>query len=397
MNSAAAKHQYDVIIIGAGAAGLMCAISAGQHGRKVLVLDHAEKVGKKILIAGGGRCNFTNLWVDADNYISGNPHFCKSALSRFSQYDFLNLIDKHRISYEERAHGQLFCQDKAKAIVDLLLDECSHAEVEIRTAQDIQSVDKDQSFQIQTQDNHYTADALVIASGGLSIPKMGASDIGHRIAKQFGIECTPLRPGLVSLTLNSSELDDYASLSGISVDASVSHRNRSFREAVLFTHKGLSGPAILQISNYWIPGDHIEINLLPDTDLQQKIEQWQQDKPDTELKTLMSTLLSKRLVEWLIKLYLDNKPIRQYQRPEIQRIIHTFQHWQIMPSGTTGYSKAEVTLGGVDTHELSSRTFEAKKQPGLYFIGEVIDVTGWLGGYNLQWAWASGYCAGQAI
>ncbi|NOX09392.1 MAG: NAD(P)/FAD-dependent oxidoreductase [Gammaproteobacteria bacterium] len=375
----------------------MCAISAGQRGRKVLVLDHAEKVGKKILIAGGGRCNFTNLWVDAENYISGNAHFCKSALSRFSQYDFLNLIDKYQIRYEERAHGQLFCRDKASVIVDLLLDECSLAGVDIHTEQDIQSVHKNESFQIQTQNNHYCANSLVIASGGLSIPKMGATDIGHRIAEQFGIACTALRPGLVSLTLNSSELNNYASLSGISVDASVSHKTQFFREAVLFTHKGLSGPAILQISNYWTPGDHIEINLLPDTDLQQQIEQWQQDKPNTELKTLMSTLLSKRLVEWLISLYLENKPIRQYQKTEIQKIINSFQHWQIMPSGTTGYSKAEVTLGGIDTHELSSRTFEAKKQPGLYFIGEVIDVTGWLGGYNLQWAWASGYCAGQAV
>jgi len=390
-------NNYDVIIIGAGAAGLMCAISAGQRGRKVLVLDHAEKIGKKILIAGGGKCNFTNLWVEAENYISANPHFCKSALSRFNQYDFLNLIDKYQIKYEERAHGQLFCQDSARLIVDLLEDECALAGVEIRTGQQIQSVKKEQHYQITTQNNLYQSASLVMASGGLSIPKMGATDIGYRIARQFNIECTNMRPGLVSLTLNSSELNDYSSLSGISVEASVSYKKHHFREAVLFTHKGLSGPAILQISNYWQAGDPVEINLLPNTNLHSKIQQWQQDRPNTELKTLMSTLLSKRLVEWLIKLYLDNKPVRQYQAAEIEKIIETFQHWQIMPSGTTGYSKAEVTLGGIDTNALSSKTFEAKTQAGLYFIGEVIDVTGWLGGYNLQWAWASGYCAGQAV
>jgi predicted Rossmann fold flavoprotein len=395
-----------VIIIGAGAAGLMCAISAAQRGRKVMVLDHSERVAGKILISGGGRCNFTNYYIDADNYISSNPNFCKSALSRYTQYDFIDLLEKNGISYEERTLGQLFCVGKAKEIVNLLLTQCQQLGVDIISNCKINKVYKDNNnegqFYLQSSLGNMSAESLVVATGGLSIPKMGASDFGHRIAKQFNLNLIKLQPALVPLCLESSLLKDTKTLAGISVESLVSCNNASFRENILFTHKGLSGPAILQISSYWEPGKTVEVNLLPDVNCDQQITAWQQTRPKSELKTLLSERLTKRLVQcWQDKLkikgYYLNKPISHYKSEEINNIMQAFQQWQFIPTGTEGFRVAEVTKGGVDCNEFSSKTFEANKVSNLYFIGEVLDVTGWLGGYNFQWAWSSGFCAGQYV
>ena len=396
-------EQYQVIIVGGGAAGLMCALTAGQRGRRVLLLEHADQVGKKILISGGGRCNFTNLSVDASNFLSGNPHFCKSALSRFSPQDFIALVEKHRIPYHEKKLGQLFCDGKSTAIVNLLLAECRSGGVKIHTRCRVEKIDKrvdvggKRIFTVRTNLGSYEAESLVIATGGLSIPKMGATDFGYGVARQFGLKIQPCRPGLVSLTLNTKDLKEIEGLSGTSADAAVSCRDRSFRDALLFTHTGLSGPAILQISNYWEPGDPITINLLPECDLTDAIKQWQKARPKAELKTLIGERLTKRLAEqWLLPVC-ESKPVAQYSKKEIAAISSRFHQWKVIPSGTSGYRVAEVTKGGVDTDELSSKTFESHRVRGLYFIGEVIDVTGWLGGYNFQWAWASGRCAGGYV
>ena len=388
------KH-LDVIVIGAGASGLMCASTAGQRGRRVLVLDHARRAGEKIRVSGGGRCNFTNLNVEPEHYLSQNPHFCKSALRRFSQYDFLALIEKYHIDYEERELGQLFCVNSAGEIVHLLEQECRQAGVGIQLNCTIARIRREnERFVLQSSRGEFSADSLVIATGGLSFPQIGASGFGYEIVGQFGLKLVSCREGLVSLTLHKNTLGN---LSGISVDVVVSCRDQAFREALLFTHRGLSGPAILQISNYWQPGDKIEINLLPNLDLAQRIRQWQKQKPDAELKNLLSTLLTKRLAQQVLTASHPNKAVKQYNEREIEAIAHSFHHWCLCPSGTEGYRKAEVTRGGIDTNELSSKTFETKKVKGLYFIGEVLDVTGWLGGYNLQWAWSSGYCAGLYV
>jgi predicted Rossmann fold flavoprotein len=396
-------EQYHVIVIGGGAAGLMCALTAGQRGRRVLLLEQADRVGKKILISGGGRCNFTNLSVDAANFISANPHFSKSALSRYGPKDFIALVDKHKIPYHEKTLGQLFCDGKSTAIVNLLLDECRAGGVKILTCCRVATIDKrigvggKRTFTLRTNVGSYEAESLVIATGGLSIPKMGATDFGYSVARQFGLKVRPCRPGLVSLTLNTKELKEIEGLSGTSADAVVSCRDRRFREAILLTHTGLSGPAMLQISNYWEPGDPITIDLLPECDLTDAVAQWRRERPKAELKTLIGERLTKRLAERWLGLVCESRPVSQYSKKEIAAISARFHHWRVIPSGTSGYRVAEVTKGGVDTDELSSKTFESHRVKGLYFIGEVVDVTGWLGGYNFQWAWASGWCAGGYV
>ena len=389
--------SYEVVIIGAGAAGLMCALTAGQRGRKVLVLDHAGRVGEKILISGGGHCNFTNLYLDSEHYISSNPHFCKSALSRFSQYDFISLVAKHGVSYHERKSGQLFCDGKSKEILSFLLEECRIAGVRIQTKCTIRKIEKERYFTVKTNSGEYVTESLVVATGGLSMPEIGATGFGYEVAEQFRLNLVSHHPGLVPLTLSKSDLNNFGDLSGISVDAVVSCNGQSFREFILFTHRGLSGPAILQISNYWQPGDEVVIDLLPDLDLVQTIKQWQNERPKAELKNLIGELLTRRLAHRFIELCYHNKPVNQYNEKEINEVADIFHVWRIIPSGTEGYNVAEVTRGGVDTDDLSSKTFEARNVKGLYFIGEVVDVTGWLGGYNLQWAWSSGFCAGQFV
>jgi predicted Rossmann fold flavoprotein len=387
--------NYDVVIIGAGAAGLMCALTAGQRGRKVLVLDHAERMGNKILISGGGSCNFTNLYLEPENYISENPHFCKSALSRFSQHDFISLVEKYNISYQQRQLGQLFCNGNSVEILNLLLEECRLSDVNIQNRSTIKKIEKDNYFTIKTNSKNYVTESLVIATGGLSMPAIGASGFGYEIAEQFGLKVLSRNPGLVPLTFCRDVLDDFSDLSGISADAVVSCKGQSFREAILFTHRGLSGPAVLQISNYWQQGDEVVINLLPDIDLTETIKQWQKERPKTELKNLIGELLTKRVAHRWLELWHHNKPVNQYNEKEINEVADIFHAWCIRPSDTEGYRVAEVTRGGIDTNELSSKTFEARKMKSLYFIGEVVDVTGWLGGYNLQWAWSSGFSAGQ--
>ena len=375
----------------------MCALTAGQRGRKVLILDHADQVGKKILVSGGGSCNFTNLYLEAEHYISGNPHFCKSALSRFSQYDFISLVEKHGVSYHERKSGQLFCDGKSREILSFLLEECRIAGVRIQTKCTIRKIEKEQYFTVKTHSEEYVTESLVVATGGLSMPEIGATDFGYKVAEQFGLNLVSRQPGLVPLTLSKSDLNNFGDLSGISVDAVVSCNGQSFREFILFTHSGLSGPAILQISNYWQPGDEVVIDLLPDLDLVQTIKQWQNERPKAELKNLIGELLTRRLAHRLMELWYHNKQVNQYSEKEINEIAAILHKWHIMLSGTEGYKVAEVTRGGVDTDDLSSKTFEARNVKGLYFIGEVVDVTGWLGGYNLQWAWSSGFCAGQFV
>jgi predicted Rossmann fold flavoprotein len=389
----------DVIIIGASASGLMCAIEAAKRSRHVLVLDHANKVGKKILMSGGGRCNFTNLDVSAENYISHNPHFCKSALSRFTQWDFIAMVEAYQIPYHEREHGQLFCNDSAKDIRDMLLAECRQAGVEIRLQTSIDSVKQPETgaFALKTSLGEYHSDSLVIATGGLSIPKMGATAFGYRLAEQFGLKVWPPAAGLVPFTLHEKDKARFAPLSGIAVECVVTSQRKSFRENLLFTHRGLSGPAMLQISSYWCPGENLQINLLPDVDLVAEIGQLQQDGSRQQLKTFLNRYLPKRLVATLVENDLLEQKLHSLSQSQCMQVARQLQEWTIQPNGTEGYRTAEVTVGGVDTDALSSKTMECKTVKGLYFIGEVVDVTGWLGGYNFQWAWSSGWCAGQYV
>ncbi|MBT3881502.1 MAG: NAD(P)/FAD-dependent oxidoreductase [Candidatus Scalindua sp.] len=389
--------NYDVVIIGAGASGLMCALTAGQRGRSILILDHTDRVGNKILVSGGGSCNFTNLYLDAEHYISGNPHFCKSALSRFSQYDFISLVEKYHVSYQERQLGQLFCNGNSVEILNFLLEECRLSGVKNLNRCTIKKIEKDNSFTVITNSEDYVTESLVIATGGLSMPTIGATGFGYEVAEQFGLKVQSRQPGLVPLTFSNDDLENYSDLSGISIDVDVSCNGQSFREALLFTHKGVSGPAVLQISNYWQPGEEVVINLLPNINLTETIKQWQKERPKMELKNLIGELLTRRVAHRWLELWYHNKPVNQYNEKEINEVADIFHVWRIRPSGTEGYKVAEVTRGGIDTDELSSKTFEARKMKGLYFIGEVVDVTGWLGGYNLQWAWSSGYCAGQFV
>lgn len=391
-------NQWDVIIIGGGAAGLMCAAAAGRRGRKVLLLDHANKLGKKILMSGGGRCNFTNLYTEPANYLSQNPHFCKSALSRFTQWDFLELVNRHGIAYHEKTQGQLFCDNKASDILQLLLDECGSAGVRVQTHCTVESVSRSGSaFTVSTGNGSQQTPSLVVATGGLSIPTMGASGFGYQLAKQFGLPVLPTSAALVPFTLSGKWLELTAPLAGVSLPVCIRNAEQSFSDALLFTHRGLSGPAVLQLSNYWSLGEVVTVDFLPGVDVVAQLQQWQKHSPKQELRTLLATLLPKRFVlAWLAQVEL-NKPLADYSKSELFEVAKHFQQWQVTPSGTEGYRTAEVTRGGVDTNAVSSKTFEAKDVPGLYFIGEVLDVTGWLGGFNFQWAWASGYCAGQYV
>jgi len=396
-----AISQADVIIIGGGAAGLMCAISAGSRGKKVIVLDHAKQVGSKILMSGGGRCNFSNYEIEASNYISNNPHFCKSALSRYTQWDFISLVEKHQIAYHEKTLGQLFCDNKAKDILALLLDECQQHRVTIETKCDIKKTIKmGKHYKLQTSKGEYLCQALVVATGGLSIPTMGATGLGYQIAEQFGHNLYPRLPALVPFTLNPKMLKDFNGLSGTSIFVEETCNQQSFKENLLLTHRGISGPVILQISSYWQAGDEITINLLPNNDIYNDLKQAQQHTPNSQLNTLLSEYFSKKLATRLCELWFNHfyeQAIANLSDKQLQNIAKHLHHWCFKPAGTEGYRKAEVTLGGINTDEISSKTFESKKTEGLYFIGEVLDVTGQLGGYNFQWAWASGHATGQSI
>jgi predicted Rossmann fold flavoprotein len=404
--------KTDVIIIGSGAAGLMCAMQAGQRGRSVVLLDHAKKLAEKIRISGGGRCNFTNINTGPENFISANPNFCRSALARYTPQDFIELLQKHKIGFHEKTLGQLFCDDESEAVIAMLREECEAAGVkrfmncevsEINYSpepEDGETRQHGHRFHVSTSRGEFNAESLVVATGGLSIPKTGATPYGYHIAEQFGIPITKLKPGLVPLTFAPEDWKPYADLTGVSLDTVVNFGKQSFRENLLVTHRGLSGPAILQISSYWQHGEPLHINLLPDLDMQTLLDEQKTSKK----------LLSNYLIQWFPKSFsevwcaqltahtkIENKPLNQYNDRERKQIAAQLHDWQIIPSGTAGYSKAEVTCGGIDTHALSSKTMECIEVPGLYFIGEVVDVTGWLGGYNFQWAWASGYAAGQSV
>ncbi len=397
------KLIKDVVVIGAGAAGMMCALEAGKRGRAVLLLDHATRLAEKIRISGGGHCNFTNLHVGPENFLSHNTHFCRSALARFTPQDFIALVKKHGIRYHEKKLGQLFCDDSSQQIIDLLRQECAAAGVEWLMPCRVQNIsladtDSGSGFALETDRGGIVTDALVIATGGLSIPQIGASPFGYRVAEQFGIAVTPLRPALVPLTFAPEQLACFAGLPGVALDAVVSCNSAHFRENVLITHRGLSGPAILQISSYWQPGDIIHINLLPDLDATALLLTHRHSA--SLLPNLLAQYLPRRFAQaWseTIAAVQPLRPLQHYSERELQQIAAQLHDWQVTPSGTVGYKKAEVTLGGVDTRELSSKTMHAKKVPGLYFIGEVVDVTGHLGGLNFQWAWASGYAAGQFV
>ena len=387
--------QYDVIIIGAGAAGLFCAIEAGKRRRKVLVIEHSDRVGKKIAISGGGRCNFTNLHTTPESFLSANPHFCKSALARYTPHDFITLVQKHKIAYHEKKLGQLFCNGSSQQIIDLLLNECSDAGVQIHCACRVVQIGKENEFQVQTSLGTFSSTALVIATGGLSIKPLGATDFGYQIAQQFGLKIETPRAGLVPMTLEPGLLKQLAPLSGMSVDSLVSHKKTSFRENILVTHRGLSGPAILQTSSFWKGGESISIDLLPQSDAREILRN--HESSTIELSSLLSRYLPKRFAHAWCDLKMKSKPMNQFSQREFESIASHLHDFQITPSGTEGFKKAEVTVGGVSTDELSSQTMETRKVPGLYFIGEVVDVTGHLGGFNFQWAWASAFAAGQSV
>lgn len=392
-------QKVDVIIIGAGAAGLMCAIEAGNRGRQVVVLDHTNKPGKKILMSGGGRCNFTNYHTTPENFISHNPHFCKSALSRYTPWDFIELVKKYHIPFHEKKLGQLFCDHKSKDILDMLLTECEFAKVDIRMNAAIHSIENPEPnhFKVKSERGDFHCQSVVIATGGLSIPTMGASPFGYKIAEQFGIKVWPTCAGLVPLTLHENDKEKLAELSGISIDSSVNVNNISFRENILFTHRGLSGPAILQISSYWTPGEEVNITMMPDINLYEELKIAQREQPLKHLKNWLAEIFTKRVVDCFLPIEIADRPLHSISHVDFDFVAKQFQPFIIKPNGTEGYRTAEVTLGGVDCNALSSKTMEVTNKPGLYFIGEVLDVTGWLGGFNFQWAWASGWAAGQVV
>ncbi len=377
---------FDVVVLGGGAAGLMCAMRAGQRGRKVLLLDHAEKVGKKILISGGGRCNFTNREARPEAFLSANPHFCKSALARYTQHDFIDLVNKHRIAWHEKTLGQLFCDGSARQIVAMLLDECAAVGVDVRVAHKVTRVEKSDRFTVATDHGDFSASSIVLATGGLSIPKMGATGFAHEVARHFKLRVTDTRPALVPLTLTVPEI------SGVSLEVEARCGRARFREALLYTHRGLSGPAILQVSSYWKPGQEIVVDLLPDLDAAGFLKERKRTRPKAELRTVLAEVLPQRLAQSLAP---EGLMANQRDR-DLEALATRLKMWTFVPTGTEGYAKAEVTLGGIDTDGLSSKTMEAKKVPGLFAIGEAVDVTGWLGGYNFQWAWSSGWVAGEA-
>ncbi len=384
--------KFDAIIIGGGAAGLFCAITAGKRGRRVLVIEHNAEVGRKIIISGGGRCNFTNLNVTAENFVSQNPHFCKSALAGFTSQEFIALVKKHKIQFYEKTLGQLFCRDSSRAIVEMLLAECRAANVDIKTNCVVNNVVRNSAFTVETNQGTFTTDKLVIACGGLSFRKVGASDLGYKIARQFGLKIVATRPSLVGLVLNGK---NYSKLAGVSIDAVVSANKNSFRENILFTHRGMSGPAVLQISNYWEKDEQIQLDLVPQNDFAATLAA--NRSSHKTLVNFLSDVLPSRFAEAFVTTNFQNKPLDQLSNREIDQITSMMKSWQVKFIETEGYDRAEVTLGGISTNELSSKTFESKKVSGLYFIGEVVDVTGWLGGYNFQWAWASGFAAGNEI
>lgn len=393
-----AVRSTDVVIIGAGAAGLMCALTAAGRGRKVMLIDHANKAGKKILMSGGGRCNFTNMYTEPNNFLSQNPHFCKSALARYTQWDFIAMVAKHGVPYHEKKLGQLFCDNKSSDILEMLLDECQHAGVSLHLDTSVEQIEKTEAgYTVNTTLDALQCQSLVIATGGLSIPTLGATGFGYQVAKQFGHTLLPTRAGLVPFTITDQLKAICTELSGTSVDCLVSCNDQSFRENILFTHRGLSGPAILQISSFWNPGDTVEINLLPDLDALDWLHSQQAERPNSELKTLLGEIFTKKMANLLVEHWFVSKPMKQYTPGELADVADKLASWKVVPAGTEGYRTAEVTLGGVDTREVSSKTMESLKSPGLYFVGEVLDVSGHLGGFNFQWAWASGYAAAQYV
>ena len=390
-------EEFDAIIVGAGAAGLMCAIRAGQRGRRVLLLDHAEKVGAKILISGGGRCNFTNIKASPERFISDNQHFAKSALTRYTQSDFIALVEKHNIPYHEKTLGQLFCDGSARAIITMLLSECEATGVDIRCSHKINDIKKNTEFEVDTDKGSFKAPSVVLATGGLSIPKMGATDFTHLMAKRFGLDLTDIRPGLVPLKLEAKDLLETEALSGVALEVIASFKKNSFRENMLFTHRGLSGPAILQISSYWREGNAISLNLLPDIKMEDYLISHKKSRAKSQLKTILGEVLPQRLASLIADKVAPDQPIADLTDMILKKIAATINDWQLKPVGSEGYAKAEVTVGGVSTNSLSSKTMGARDVPGLFIIGEAVDVTGWLGGYNFQWAWSSGFCAGESL
>ena len=394
---------FDALVIGGGAAGLMCAIAAGRRGKRVLVVEHANRVGKKILMSGGGRCNFTNTGTTPGNFLSANPHFCKSALARYTPWDFIAMVERHGIAYHEKELGQLFCDESSKQIVRMLLDECATAGVRVETNCNVERVQHGDGaasigmFHLHTTRGTFNAPALVVASGGLSIPSMGASGFGYELARQFGHTVLPTRAALVPLTLSGKHQERLADLSGVAFPIEARCNGASFSNFMLITHRGISGPAILQISSFWQSGEDLRLDLLPGVDALATLQQLQAERPGAELKTVLGELLPKRFAQRLCEVWLPSKPMKQYNAPQLRDLAAQLASWPLTASGTEGYRTAEVTLGGVDTDELSSSTMQSRRVPGLYFIGEVVDVTGWLGGYNFQWAWASGYAAGTSL
>jgi predicted Rossmann fold flavoprotein len=388
--------SYDAIVVGAGAAGMMCAAAAGQRGRRVLMLEHNREPGAKILISGGGRCNFTNLDCAPEHFISSNPHFCKSALSRYSQRDFIALAQRYRIAYHEKKLGQLFCDGSAREILAMLTAECAAGDVDLRTGWRVTAVERTRRFRIETDHGTYLSTSLVIASGGLSIPKLGASGFAYDVARRFEIPIVEPRPGLVPMRMAGADLELCKSLTGVSVDAIASCGRTSFRESLLFTHRGLSGPAILQVSSYRRPAEPILIDLVPGDDAERLLKDRKRVRPRAELKTLLGEIMPTRLAH-AIAAQFPGGPIANLPDRALAAAAERLKRWRVVPASSEGWQKAEVTVGGIDTGALSSRTLETRAVPGLYFIGEAVDVTGWLGGYNFQWAWSSGWSAAQAL
>ncbi|SBV35784.1 putative oxidoreductase with FAD/NAD(P)-binding domain [uncultured Stenotrophomonas sp.] len=385
----------DVLVIGAGAAGLMCALTAGQRGRRVQVIDHANKPGKKILMSGGGRCNFTNTGTAPANFLSANPHFCKSALARYTPADFIDMVERHRIAYHEKELGQLFCDISSKQIVRMLLDECAAAGAQVRTDCAVEGIERGaDGFRVRTGQGRFHCASLVVATGGLSIPSMGASGFGYEVARQFGHEVLPTRAGLVPLTLSGKHQQRFTDLSGVALPVEARCNGQSFRNFMLLTHRGISGPAILQISSYWQPGDDLRLDLLPDHDTDGWLRTMKRERGASELRTVLAEAMPKRMAQRLCEHWLPDRPLRQLDERQLREAAALLGDFPLVASGTEGYRTAEVTLGGVDTAATSSATMESRRVPGLHFIGEVLDVTGWLGGYNFQWAWASGHAAG---
>ena len=392
------NKKYDVIIIGAGPAGLMSAIEAGKRGKIVCLIDHSTKIAEKIRISGGGRCNFTNLYCNPSNFLSNNKHFCKSAFAKYTQNDFIDLIKKHNIEFFEKKLGQLFCNTSAKEIIDMLVEECIEHNVEINLETKVTSLSKiENAYLIKTNKGTYTSKSMVIATGGLSIPKIGASDFGYRIAKQFDLKVTDLLPALVPLTFEAKELEFCISLAGVSLNASVTFDKTIFNEGLIFTHRGISGPSILQISSYWKAGQPISINLLPELNMDLILKQRRGKTPKQALSNVLSDYLPNKLALAICNKFLINQKIADASNDTLKKLSYFINNWIVYPNGTEGYKTAEVTLGGIDTKEISSSTMECIKHPGLFFIGEVLDVTGHLGGHNFQWAWSSGFVAGQNV